>query len=190
MIIRKPLTEADTELLLKISSALKADFSRDVRFIQQPSNEEISIASLSPTKPKLIISFGVLPSELGLWIDLHRPGMSLLESCIFILTLPVEELSKHAAAKKNYGNPCKSSWSNNRMNHQKQLLFASANRHKLEEIRQIIPAAYKLSGLNDYSVHEEIPEPFDTFEANAAAKATYVYKKTESRALLMTAGWL
>ena len=100
MIIRKPLTEADTELLLKISSALKADFSHDVRFIQQPSNEEISLASLSPTKPKLIISFGVLPSELGLWIDLHRPGMSFLESCIFILTLPVEELSKHAAAKK------------------------------------------------------------------------------------------
>ena len=100
MIIRKPLTEADTELLLKISSALKADFSRDVRFIQQPPNEEISLASQSPTKPKLIISFGVLPSELGLWIDLHRPGMSLLESCIFILTLPVEELSKHAAAKK------------------------------------------------------------------------------------------
>ena len=100
MIIRKPLTEADTELLLKISSALKADFSLDVRFIQQPPNEEISLASLSQTKPKLIISFGVLPSELGLWIDLHRPGMSFLESCIFILTLPVEELSKHAAAKK------------------------------------------------------------------------------------------
>lgn len=64
------------------------------------------------------------------------------------------------------------------MNHQKQLLFASANRHKLEEIRQIIPAAYMLLGLNDYSVDEEIPEPFDTFEANAAAKASYVYKKT------------
>ncbi|MBL0006112.1 MAG: RdgB/HAM1 family non-canonical purine NTP pyrophosphatase [Saprospiraceae bacterium] len=64
------------------------------------------------------------------------------------------------------------------MNHQKQLLFASANRHKLEEIRQIIPAAYRLSGLNDYSVHEEIPERFDTFEANATAKASYVYKKT------------
>ena len=64
------------------------------------------------------------------------------------------------------------------MNHQKQLLFASANRHKLEEIRQIIPAAYMLLGLNDYSVDEEIPEPFDTFEANATAKASYVYKKT------------
>ena len=64
------------------------------------------------------------------------------------------------------------------MNQQKQLLFASANRHKLEEIRQIIPAACMLLGLNDYSVDEEIPEPFDTFEANAAAKASYVYKKT------------
>ena len=64
------------------------------------------------------------------------------------------------------------------MNQQKQLLFASANRHKLEAIRQIIPAAYMLLGLNDYSVDEEIPEPFDTFEANAAAKASYVYKKT------------
>lgn len=64
------------------------------------------------------------------------------------------------------------------MKHQKQLLFASANRHKLEEIRQIIPVDYLLSGLNDYSIHEEIPEPFDTFEANAAAKASFVYKNT------------
>lgn len=100
MIIRKPLTEADTDLLLKISSALKADFTNDVCCLQQPPNEEISFASLSQSKPKLIISFGVMPSELGLWIDLNRPGISLLESCIFILTLPVEELSKHAAAKK------------------------------------------------------------------------------------------
>lgn len=61
---------------------------------------------------------------------------------------------------------------------QKQLLFASANRHKVEEIRQILPADYRLSGLNDYSIHEEIPEPFDTFEANATAKASYVYQKT------------
>lgn len=100
MIIRKSLTEPDTDLLLKISSALKADFSKDVYCLQQPPNEEISLASLSQSKPKLIISFGVMPTELGLWIDLSRPGISLLESCIFILTLPVEELSKHAAAKK------------------------------------------------------------------------------------------
>ncbi len=64
------------------------------------------------------------------------------------------------------------------MKHPKQLLFASANLHKMEEMRQIIPADYLLSGLNDYSIHEEIPEPFDTFAANAAAKASYVYKKT------------
>lgn len=100
MLILKPLTEADTDLLLKISSALKADFSDDVYCFQKPPNEEISLPSLSQSRPKLIISFGVMPSELGLWIDLSRPGISLLESCIFILTLPVEELSIHAAAKK------------------------------------------------------------------------------------------
>jgi len=64
------------------------------------------------------------------------------------------------------------------MKHQKQLLFASANRHKLKEMRQLIPDMYRLSGLSDFSIHEEIPEPFDTFEANAAAKASYVYQKT------------
>lgn len=100
MIIQKPPTEADTDLLLKISSALKADFRKDVYCLQQPPNEETSLASLSPANPKLMISFGVMPSDLGLWIDLNRPGISILESCIFILTLPAEELSKHAAAKK------------------------------------------------------------------------------------------
>jgi hypothetical protein len=100
MVTCKPLTEADTDLLLKISSALKADLSQDVYCLQQAPNEGISISSLSQSKPKLIISFGVKPAELGLWIDLHKPGISFLESCIFILTLPVEELSKNAVAKK------------------------------------------------------------------------------------------
>jgi hypothetical protein len=101
MIVRNPLTEADTDLLLKISSALKADFNNDVYCLQQPPNEEISLASRSSTPPKLIISFGVMPSDLGLWIDLNKPGITILESSIFILTLPVEELSKHATAKKD-----------------------------------------------------------------------------------------
>lgn len=65
------------------------------------------------------------------------------------------------------------------MEHQKQLLFASSNRHKLEEIRPILPPHYILSGLDEYSILEDIPEPFDTFEANAAAKASYVYHKTD-----------
>jgi XTP/dITP diphosphohydrolase len=64
------------------------------------------------------------------------------------------------------------------MKHQQQLLFASSNLHKLAEIRMLLPASYILSGLNDYAIHEEIPEPFDTFEANAANKALYVYQKT------------
>ncbi|MBK9104865.1 MAG: RdgB/HAM1 family non-canonical purine NTP pyrophosphatase [Saprospiraceae bacterium] len=58
------------------------------------------------------------------------------------------------------------------------LLFASRNSHKLEEIRKMIPPGYLLSGLNDLHWTEEIPEPFDTFEANARAKVSYVFDRT------------
>ena len=58
------------------------------------------------------------------------------------------------------------------------LLFASSNRHKLEEIRRMIPEWYLLSGLEDLHWTEEIPEPFDTFEANAKAKASFVFERT------------
>lgn len=60
----------------------------------------------------------------------------------------------------------------------RQLLFASNNRHKLEEIRKMIPGGYTLSCLEDLNWSEDIPEPFDTFEANAKAKAFYVYTRT------------
>ncbi len=60
----------------------------------------------------------------------------------------------------------------------RQLLFASSNAHKLEEIRKMMPDGYTLSGLNDLHWTEEIPEPFDTFEANAKAKVSYVFERT------------
>jgi len=64
------------------------------------------------------------------------------------------------------------------MTRNRQLLFASSNAHKLEEIRKMIPDGYSLSGLDDLHWTEEIPEPFDTFEANAKAKAYYVFDRT------------
>jgi len=60
----------------------------------------------------------------------------------------------------------------------KTLLFASANSHKLEEIRLMLPVGYALKGLSDISWTEDIPEPYDTFEANARAKASYVFDRT------------
>ena len=37
---------------------------------------------------------------------------------------------------------------------------------------------YELLGLHDVGLTEDIPEPFDTFAANARAKALYAYEKT------------
>lgn len=59
-----------------------------------------------------------------------------------------------------------------------RLLFASANNHKLEEIRLMLPEGYCLKGLSDISWTEDIPEPYDTFGANAKAKASYVFDRT------------
>jgi XTP/dITP diphosphohydrolase len=64
------------------------------------------------------------------------------------------------------------------MSAQKQLLFASNNRHKIEEVRQMIPPRYHLLGLHDICFEKEIPEPFDTFEDNARAKAAFLFEYT------------
>ena len=60
----------------------------------------------------------------------------------------------------------------------KSLLFASHNTHKVEEIRIMLEGQYKVLSLPDVGITEDIPEPFDTFEANAQAKAAYVFQKT------------
>src|SRR6476620_5713720 len=60
----------------------------------------------------------------------------------------------------------------------KSLLFASTNQHKLEEIRQMLPPGYNVQSLNDIGWQEEIPEPFETFEENAAAKTSVLFEAT------------
>lgn len=64
------------------------------------------------------------------------------------------------------------------MHQQVSLLFASHNRHKVEEVRLIIPDRFRVEDLDDIGLSEDIPEPYDTFEANACGKAAYVYTKT------------
>lgn len=55
-----------------------------------------------------------------------------------------------------------------------QLVFASHNQHKIDEVRSIIGPDFILSGLDDIGCHTEIPEPFKTLEDNALAKARFV----------------
>ena len=59
----------------------------------------------------------------------------------------------------------------------KILVFATNNKHKLEEIRSILGKDFEVLSLNDIGCHEDIPETSDTLEGNAMQKAKYVFDK-------------
>ena len=58
-----------------------------------------------------------------------------------------------------------------------KLVFATNNRHKLEEIRAILGNKIEILSLNDIDCHDEIPETADTLEGNALIKARYIHEK-------------
>lgn len=100
IIVDQELTAEDNELLAKISAALNADFSLNVHCVQLDPGQSISLAETDLINPELIISFGVTPSSLGLWIDLSKPGLLTLERFRFILTTPLSSLASSTSAKK------------------------------------------------------------------------------------------
>ncbi len=55
-----------------------------------------------------------------------------------------------------------------------ELVFATNNAHKLEEVRQILGDRFKVLSLNDINCHDDIPETGDTFQDNALQKARFV----------------
>ncbi len=55
-----------------------------------------------------------------------------------------------------------------------ELVIASNNKGKIKEIKAIIREISLLS-LKDIGYEQDIPEPYDTFEDNAAAKATTIH---------------
>ena len=59
-----------------------------------------------------------------------------------------------------------------------QLVFATNNLHKLEEIDALLGEKCQLLGLKDIHIEEEIPEDHDTLEANASQKAWYINERT------------
>ena len=58
-----------------------------------------------------------------------------------------------------------------------QIVFATNNKHKLEEIRSILGDDFEVLSLSDIGCHEDIPETSDTLEGNAIQKAQYVFDK-------------
>ena len=94
------LSVEDEDLLRKICAALKADFETNVLLISMPENDDPVPPPIHHTTTKLILSFGVHPSSLGIWIDIQSAGIRFMESFAFILTGPLHELSKSPNAKK------------------------------------------------------------------------------------------
>jgi XTP/dITP diphosphohydrolase len=58
-----------------------------------------------------------------------------------------------------------------------ELVFASNNQHKVEEIQAMIGSTIKLKSLRDIGCTEEIPETGRTFAENAGQKSRFVYEK-------------
>jgi len=54
------------------------------------------------------------------------------------------------------------------------LVFATNNKHKLEEVQAMIGSLFTLQSLENIGCTEDIPETEHTFEGNAALKSQYV----------------
>lgn len=58
-----------------------------------------------------------------------------------------------------------------------KLVFATNNRHKLDEVRAIVGDRVEVLSLNDIGCYDDIPETADTLQGNALIKARYIYEK-------------
>lgn len=59
-----------------------------------------------------------------------------------------------------------------------EILIATHNLHKKEEIQQILGPEFIVTTLTDYDLNEEIVEDGNTFQENALIKAKYCFEKT------------
>ena len=58
-----------------------------------------------------------------------------------------------------------------------KLVFATNNRHKLDEVRAIVGDRVEVLSLKDIDCYDDIPETADTLQGNALIKARYIYEK-------------
>jgi len=94
------LSESQLDLVKKIGTALKAEFESDAQAVFTNQQPDVSIQDILHPSTRLVISFGISPKDIGLWIDLEAPGIRFLESFTYILTLPITALEQNANAKK------------------------------------------------------------------------------------------
>lgn len=59
------------------------------------------------------------------------------------------------------------------------LIFATNNKHKLQEVQKLLPASINLVTLADAGIYADIPETADTLEGNASLKSRFVFELTD-----------
>lgn len=60
----------------------------------------------------------------------------------------------------------------------KQLIFATNNKHKLLEVREMLTSVVQIRSLSEMGLEGDIPETAETLEGNALQKAQWVYERT------------
>lgn len=60
------------------------------------------------------------------------------------------------------------------------LIFATNNRHKVQEIRSVLGENFRIIPLLEAGIEQDIPEPHDTLEDNAFAKSSFIHRLTGS----------
>ncbi len=59
-----------------------------------------------------------------------------------------------------------------------ELVFATNNKHKLEEISALAGEHFVIRGLEEIGIREDIPEEQDTLSGNASQKSWFIYDRT------------
>jgi XTP/dITP diphosphohydrolase len=58
-----------------------------------------------------------------------------------------------------------------------KLVFATNNKHKLQEVRDIVGDRVAVLSLSNIDCNDDIPDTADTLQGNALIKARYIYEK-------------
>lgn len=58
------------------------------------------------------------------------------------------------------------------------LIFATNNKHKVEEIRAALGMRFRITPLSEAGISQDIPEPHDTLEENAFEKSSFIHRLT------------
>lgn len=61
----------------------------------------------------------------------------------------------------------------------KTLVFATNNKHKLQEVREMLEGIVEIKSLAELGLEGDIPETADTLDGNALQKAQWVWERTQ-----------